>query len=270
MGANLLIYNASGKTYEPTEAAAAWLDDDVATGWPAMTGHQDYLLALPEPQLVNSFSISARSVAGTVSIYAGDEAAPPSAKSWTLLEKNVPIESINEKMGKSFGRFAKYILIETDLTESGPWYSLYLYGQKPSTAYHIQQRAQPVDPRTVFGPYINPQTSFSLSSLYAHSHVGLLRRWRMRRPGRRRSTTIRRPAPPFLRPRTSAGLVIRFDNSYAIQRISVLTDAGTKGKLELFVISANRRRDQDGLGQRLELHPRGECRPPRRTTARCR
>jgi hypothetical protein len=61
LGANLLSYDAANQTYVPTEAAAAWLDDDIATGWPAQTGVQDYLLALPEASLVNSFSISAKS-----------------------------------------------------------------------------------------------------------------------------------------------------------------------------------------------------------------
>src|SRR5580700_1990022 len=59
LGANLMIFNETSQAYEPTEAAAAWLDDDIATGWPAMTGKQDYLLALSEPQLVNNFCISA-------------------------------------------------------------------------------------------------------------------------------------------------------------------------------------------------------------------
>ncbi len=184
----------------PTEAAAAWLDDDIATGWPALTGKQDYLLALPEPQLVNNFSISARSATGTVTLYAGDEVAPPGAKSWTLIEKDIPVESINEKLGKPFGRFAKYILIETNLTDSGPWYSLYLYGDQPAVAYHLQQRAQPVDPRTIFGPYTNPETSISLSSLYAHSRVtaagGDAGSWR------KPSTTTRGPGPSCRRRRT--------------------------------------------------------------------
>src|SRR5438132_13915133 len=61
LGANLLVYNPSTQNYVPTEAAAAWLDDDVATGWPAQSGHQYYLLTLPEPQLINNFCISMRS-----------------------------------------------------------------------------------------------------------------------------------------------------------------------------------------------------------------
>ena len=73
LGANILVYDATSQTYAPTEAAAAWLDDDIATGWPALTGKQDYLLALPEPALVNNFFISARSVTGTITLYAGDE-----------------------------------------------------------------------------------------------------------------------------------------------------------------------------------------------------
>ena len=235
LGANLLIYTPSDQTYAPTEAAAAWLDDDIATGWPALTGKQDYLLALPEPALVNNFSISAKSATGTVTVYAGDEAAPPGASTWTVLEKDVPVDSINEKLGKPFGRFAKYILIETNLSDSGPWYSIYLYGDKDATAYHIQQRAQPVDPRTVFGPYTNPATSFNLTSLYAHCQVvvagGDAGSW---------SNAIDdNPATGTFVPATQseAGLAIRYDRAYAIQRISVLTDPGTKGKLDFFVVN---------------------------------
>ena len=235
LGANLLIYNAANQTYAPTEAAAAWLDDDIATGWPALTGKQDYLLALPEPALVNNFSISAKSATGTVTLYAGDEAAAPGAASWTLLEKDVPIASINEKLGKPFGRFAKYILIESNLSESGPWYSVYLYGDKQATAYHIQERAQPVDPRTVFGPYTNPETSFNLSSLYAHAKVmtagGDATAWTNSIDDNPASGTF------IAATQNEPGLEIAYDRSYAIQRISVLTDDGAKGKLEFFVVN---------------------------------
>ena len=234
LGANLLIYAPSNQTYAPTEAAAAWLDDDIATGWPALTGKQDYLLALPEPELVNNFMISERAAAGTVTLYAGDEAAPPGAKSWTVLAQDIPIDSINEKLGKPFGRFAKYILIETNLSDSGPWYSLYLYGEQPATAYHIQQRAQPVDPRTEFGPYTNPATSFSISSMYAHCTVvsagGDASTWN--------NAIDDNPQTGTIVPATTgnAGLAIQFDRAYPVERVSVLTDPGTKGKLELFVI----------------------------------
>jgi len=233
LGANLLIYNQTSQTYSPTEAAAAWLDDDIATGWPALTGRQNYLLALPEPALVNNFSISARSATGTVTLYAGDEAAPPGAKSWTLLAKDTPVAAINDKLGKPFGRYAKYILIETNLTESGPWYSIYLYGDKQATAYHIQQRAQPVDPRTTFGPYTNPDTSFNLSSLYAHARVTSAGG----DPGAWQNAIDDNPRSGTFIPATGneAGLVIQYDRGYSIHRVSVLTDPGTKGKLDIYV-----------------------------------
>jgi hypothetical protein len=235
LGANLLIYNNTSQTYEPTEAAAAWLDDDIATGWPALTGKQDYLLALPQPELVNNFAISAKSATGTVTLYAGDESAAPGASSWTVLEKDVPIASINEKLGQPFGRFAKYILIETNLSDSGPWYSLYLYGSDDASAYKITQRAQPVDPRTIFGPYTNPETAISVSSLYAHSKVlaagGDPSAWNNAIDDNPSTGTFI-PASTSNQP----GLAVEYDRQYAIQRISVLTDAGTKGKLELYVV----------------------------------
>ncbi len=235
LGANLLIYTNSSQSYAPTEAAAAWLDDDIATGWPALTGKQDYLLTLPEPALVNNFCISARNATGTVSLYAGDEAAPPEAKTWTLLEKDVPVEALNEKLGKPFGRFAKYILIETNLKDSGPWYSIYLYGDKDAGNYHIQQRAQPVDPVTQFGPYTNPATSFNLSSLYAHCKVtmagGDAGSWANAIDDNPGTGTY------VAATQEEAGLAIQYDHPYAVQRVSVLTDAGTKGKLDFFVVS---------------------------------
>ena len=235
LGANLLIYTPANQTYAPTEAAAAWLDDDIATGWPALTGKQDYLLALPEPELVNNFMISERNATGTVTLYAGDEAAPPGAKSWMMIQKETPVETINEKMGKPFGRFTKYVLIETNLTESGPWYSIYLYGDQQATAYHIQQRAQPVDPRTTFGPYTNPATSFSVSSLYAHCKVvtagGDPATWQNAIDDNPETGAIIQPS------QNEPSLAIQFDRAYPIERVSILTDPGTKGKLDLYVIS---------------------------------
>ncbi len=235
LGANLLIYTTSSQSYTPTEAAAAWLDDDIATGWPALTGKQDYLLSLPQPELVNNFCISARSATGTVTLYAGDEAAPPGAKSWTLLEKDVPVDALNEKLGRPFGRFAKYILIETNLTDSGPWYSVYLYGDKDAAGYRIVQRAQPVDPHIAFGPYTNPSTSFNISSLYAHCKVtmagGETGAWGNAIDDNPSSGTY------VAATQEEAGLAIQYDHAYAVQRVSVLTDAGTKGKLDLFVVS---------------------------------
>jgi len=237
LGANLLIFNPASQKFVPTEAAAAWLDDDVATGWPAANGHQFYLLALAEPQLISNFCISAHASAGTISLYAGDEMAAPEAKSWHLLEKNVSLDSINGKLGQSFGRFAKYVLIETNLTEAGPWYSLYLYGERPATAFHMQQRAQPIDPHTVFGPYVNSETNFSLSSLYAHSEVsfanarGGAASWAAAIDDNPETAVNIAPSEK------ESALVIRYDNPHTIQRIAVLTDSSTKGKLDFFLIS---------------------------------
>lgn len=236
LGANLLIYTPANQTYAPTEAAAAWLDDDIATGWPALTGKQYYLLALPEPELVNNFMISARNATGTVTLYAGDEAAPPASNAWTMIEPATPVDTINQKLGKPFGRFAKYVLIETDLSDSGPWYSIYLYGDQASTAYHIQQRAQPVDPRTEFGPYTNPATAFSISSLYAHCKVvaagGDQSAWQNAIDDNPETGTF------VAATQNDAGLAIQYDKAYPVERISVLTDEGTKGKLDLFVINS--------------------------------
>lgn len=236
LGANLLSYNAATQKFVPAEAAAAWLDDDVATGWPAATGQHYYLVALPEPQLLLNFALSAKSSVGTVSLYAGDEAALPGAKSWTLLAQNAPVESFNEKlMSKAFSRFAKYVLIETNLKEAGSWYSVYLYGEKPAVAYHMERRAQPVDPRNLFGPYTNSQGAFSVSSLYAHGHVAYVNTtdsatgWQKAIDDNPETATSVAPS------KNEAGMVIAFDGAQSIQRISVLTEGKAKGKLDFFL-----------------------------------
>lgn len=249
LGANLLAFNPKTQKYLPTEAAAAWLDDDVATGWPAMTGNQRYLIILPQPELIHNFSLSMRSGAGTVSVYAGDEPAVPTAKSWTSLIKNVPVESLNQKQSKPFGRFAKYLLVETNLTESGPWYSLYVYGERAAAKYSLQKRAQPVDAKSIFGPYINPHTTFNLSSLYArgkvtYSNAGDSAAWQ--------ATIDDNPdTSVFIAPSAAeGGLVVQYDGTYAIQRVSVLSDGAAKGKLDLFLLESDElsaRRSDSGL-----------------------
>ena len=60
LGANLFVFNPKNQAYVPTEAAAAWLDDDFATGWPALPGKQHYLVALPQPELISNFSLSSK------------------------------------------------------------------------------------------------------------------------------------------------------------------------------------------------------------------
>jgi hypothetical protein len=243
LGANLLLFNPANQTYAPTEAAAAWLDDDVATGWPATTGHQHYLVSLAEPQLITNFCISARSTTGTVSLYAGDEAAPPTAKSWYPLAKNVPVDSINEKLGKAFGRFAKYVLIETDLSEASQWYSVYLYGEKAAVGYRIKERAQPVDPRTIYGPYVNAETNFSLSSLYAHGSVVDASADENRAEFQKAIDDNPETGIAIAPSEKEGSLVIRFDKEYAVQRISVLTDGSAKGRLDCFLITGSGNRD---------------------------
>lgn len=247
LGANLLAFNPESGKFVPTEAAAAWLDDDVATGWPAMRGHQFYVLALAEPQLVSNFCISTRSTDGTVSIYGGDELAAPGAKSWSLLQKDVPLEATNQKLGKPFSRFAKYILIETNLKETAPWYSLYLYGEKSATAYHLQQRAQPVDPRAILGPYVNPQTGLNMSSLYAHGRVAFANAAESAAGWQKAIDDNPETALSIAPSEKEGGLVIRYENTAAIQRIAVLSDNTAKGRLDFYVLgSGSTAQDADG------------------------
>ena len=236
VGTNLFLYNASNQTYAPTEASAAWLDDDITTGWPVMAGKQYYLLALSSPELVSNFSVSARPADGTISLYAGDEPAVPGSRSWTPLAQNIEFNSINEKkLDHPFTHFAKYVLIETDLSNPGPLYSLYLYGEKPATIYDLRARENPIDANAIFGK-INDKTEFNANGLYTGSTItyantpgGTLAWQKAIDDNPETGVTINGSA-------NEPGMVIKYGDSESISRVAVLTDANAKGKLEFFAM----------------------------------
>ncbi|MEP6672305.1 MAG: hypothetical protein ABJF10_24285 [Chthoniobacter sp.] len=236
VGSNLFLYNPSNQTYVPTEASAAWLDDDVTTGWPVLAGKQHYLIALAEPELVSNFSVSAKAADGTVSLYAGDEPGAPGARSWTPLAQNIAFNSINEKkLDRPFTRFAKYILIETDLTNPGPLYSLYLYGEKPSTIYDLRQREQAIDARAIFGQ-VNDKTAFNVNGLYtgstlvsANSPDGSLSWQKAIDDNPETGVAINGST-------NDPGVVIKYGTTQSISRVALLTDSTAKGKLDFFAI----------------------------------
>ncbi|MDR3404672.1 MAG: hypothetical protein P4L99_19370 [Chthoniobacter sp.] len=236
VGSNLFLYNPSNQTYVPTEASAAWLDDDVTTGWPVLAGKQHYLIALAEPELVSNFSVSAKPSDGTVSLYAGDEPGAPGAHSWTPLAQNIAFNSINEKkLDHPFTRFAKYILIETDLTNPGPLYSLYLYGEKPSTIYDLRQREQAIDAHAIFGQ-VNDKTAFNANGLYtgstivsANSPDGSLSWQKAIDDNPETGVAINGTT-------NDPGAVIKYGTTQSISRVALLTDGAAKGKLDFFAI----------------------------------
>jgi hypothetical protein len=221
-----------------TEAAAAWLDDDVSTGWPALAGKQHYLLQLSEPQLLTSFELSARPTTGTVTLYTGDQAAAPGDASWTATAKAVSLADINhKKLDNALNKTAKYVLIETDIPEPGPIYSLYVYGQKAAATEAIVKRPQPVDIRTVAGEFVNNQTAFNLTSIYGKSLVSYANAGAGAGSWQR---AIDDNAETFasIKPSTSeAGLVAKIDGARPISRMSILTDASAKGKVDVFLMA---------------------------------
>lgn len=238
-GTNLFIFNPTNQNYVPTEASAAWLDDDVATGWPPLPGKNYYLLSLSEPQLLSNFALSTKPGAtGTVTISAGDEPASPSSKSWKVLAKDLSIDAVNNhKLAKPFSRFAKYVLIETNLSDPSPWYSLYLYGDKPALGYHIEKRSQSIDTKSVFGPFVNNQTVFNLSSLYAK---GLVTYSNMNGS----SVSLQKgiddnpESSIAIAPSTAdAGLVIQYGETRPIQRLSISADPSAKGRLDFYLVN---------------------------------
>ena len=238
LGANLFVFNPANQTFVPTEGAAAWLDDDITTGWPVMAGKQSYLIALPEPEMISNFSVSSRPAAGTVSIYAGDEPAAPGAKSWSPLAQNLPFDSVNEKkLTKPFSRFAKYVLVQTDIADPGPLFSMYLYGERPAVDYNLRKREAPIDARAIFGQYVNNKTAFNLNGLYAQSRVSSANSPDGFVPWQKSIDDNPESSLTLNASTNESGAVISYNGTQSLTRIALLTDGAPKGKLEFFAIS---------------------------------
>ncbi|MBC7979398.1 MAG: hypothetical protein H7Y36_02435, partial [Armatimonadetes bacterium] len=235
LGTNVFLYREGNQTFVPTEAGAAWLDDDVATGWPTATGRQYYMLTLSQAELITRFALSTRGSTGTVTIYAGDEAAPPTAKSWVVLARDLPVEALNEKISaQGFSRFAKYILIETNLTASGPCYGIYLYGEKPATDFSLEKRAQPLNAQGIFR-FVNDLTSISLSSLYAKARVSYVNSDDNSVAVQKAIDDNPETSTTLVSSESESGMIVQFHGSQNIQRISALTDVGAKGRLDFYL-----------------------------------
>lgn len=237
VGSNLFIFSASSQTFVPTEAAAAWLDDDVSTGWPIMAGTQHYLLALSEPEMITNFSLSTRPAKGTVTISVGDEPAPPSASSWTVAARDVAVEAINEKkLARSVGKLAKYVLIETNIADPGPMYSLYVYGSKPAVSYDLRQRAQAIDTAAIFGQHVNNQTTFNHGGLYAKGRVDYANSPDSFTAWQRAIDDNPDSALKILPSTSEAGAVIRLDGNQTLSRVALLANQNAKGKLDIYAL----------------------------------
>lgn len=237
VGSNLFVFNPSNQTYVPTEAAAAWLDDDATTGWPAMAGKQNYLLVLSEPETITGFAISGRPATGSVSVFAGDEPTAPGSNSWKAIARDVSFESINNKrFGKSVNHFAKYVLIQTDIADPGPVYGLYVYGDRPAVDYSLRKREQAIDAHAIFGQYVNNQTDFNMGALYsgarvtyANSSAGYVEWQRAIDDNPETSVTLSGSG-------NESSAVISYAPEHRISRVSVLSDPGAKGKLDFYSV----------------------------------
>lgn len=238
LGANLFVFNPTNQTFVPTEAAAAWLDDDISTGWPVLAGRQSYLIALPEPEMISNFSVSSRPGAGTISLFAGDEPAAPGAKSWSVLAQNVPFDSINEKkLTKPFSRFAKYLLIQTDIADPGPLFSLYLYGERPAVDYNLRKREGAIDARAIFGQYINNKTAFNLNGLYAQARVANANSPDGFLPWQKGIDDNPESGLTLTGSTNESGAVITYSRAQSLSRIALLTDGAPKGRIEFFAFN---------------------------------
>ena len=239
LGANLFLFNSASQSYTPTEAAAAWLDDDINTGWAPVAGKQHYMLALPEPEVINNFALSSQGVKGKITIYAGDEPSAPEAKSWQPVARDLAIESIDgKKLAKPFNRLAKYVLIETDIAEPAPIHSLYLYGERPAVSFQLVKRDQPIDTKAIFGPYTNDLGAISTSSLYAGGRVAFSTDLGNYTAWQKVVDDNPESGVSLITSGEQAGMVLKFRESRSVTRLSVLAGNASKGKLEVYVVPA--------------------------------
>ena len=231
LGANLYQYNPGTQAYSPTQASAAWLDDDVTTGWPAMMGKQYYLLALPDSENISSFALSARPSAGTVSLFVSDQAAPPTSKVWTSVASDVPLQSLIDKKSQAINHPGKYLLIETNIADPGSIYSLYVYGDKPAAGYAIKQRSQAIDTRAVYGPYTNDSSSFNVAGLYAQAQV----KNADSTPNYAASAMLDDNPESAYTVNAGTDVPVSLNSQQPVSRIAMKVDAAAKGRFDFFL-----------------------------------
>jgi hypothetical protein len=237
IGANLFLFNTTSQSYTPTEAAAAWLDDDINTGMAPVAGKQHYMLALPEPEVITNFAISSQGSKGSVTIYAGDEPSAPGAKSWQPIARDVSFDAVDgKKLAKPFNRLAKYILLETDVSEPSPIYSLYLYGERPAISFQLVKREQALDTKAIFGPYTNNLTAISTSGLYAGGRVAFSTEPGSYTAWQKAIDENPESGVSLITSGDQAGMVLKFRDSQPVTRLSVLAGNASKGKLEVYVV----------------------------------
>ena len=235
---NLSLYDSAAQKYVPNEAAAAWLDDDVATGWPALAGKQHYLIQFAEAQLVTNLDLSAKPSKGTLSIYTGDTDAAPGDKAWTLVAKDVAIDSINnQKLARPINKFAKYVLLETNIANPDTIYSLNIFGERAAVTTAIVSRPQAVDTKPLLGDFVNNQTAFNMAGLYAKSLVtysnaaGTNASWQRAIDDDPETSTAIKPST------AESGMVVRFGGEHPFSRLSLLSNPNSRGKLDIFLLS---------------------------------
>lgn len=234
----LSLYDATSKHYVATEAAAAWMDDDVTTGWPALAGKQYYMIELAEAQMLTNFCLSSKPGTGTVSLYVSNTEAAPGDAAWQPVETQVALNALNNKrLAKGINKTAKYVLIETNIADPGPIYSLYLYGEKSAASETIVRRSETADIRSLVGEFTNNQTAFSVSSLYANARVsyaggqGSATTWQRAIDDNPETST---PVPPAAK---ESGLIVRFSEPRSVSRLSILADQNARGKAEIYLLS---------------------------------
>lgn len=239
LGASLYRYDPGSGTYQPADVASSWMDDDETTGQATKTGRQHYLLVLSQPFLVRNFTLSSDGSRGTVTVYAGDERATPESSTWTPVLSEVPISELNEQTPTgSLNRYGRYLLIETNLDQTGPLWSLYVFGREPATDFNLERRPMPVDSSSVFGQKVRQNTIIDVANIYSDARIvhmangGAEADWHAMIDESPETFWIVNGAEDQATPAFAVELA---DQTMPIRRISVMADAGP-GVMEFFLI----------------------------------
>ncbi len=234
----LSLFDAAAQRYVDTEAAAAWLDDDVTTGWPALQGKHHYLVRLAEPQMITNFELSTKTPSGTISLYTSDTDAAPGDKAWTQVAKDVSVESINNhKLARRINKFAKYVLIETNIADSSPIYSINIFGERQASAMSIVKRAEPANTKQLLGDFVNHQTAFNMAGIYAKGAVTFANSGGSESSWQRAIDDDSETSLNVKASTAESGIVVRFDGAQPFTRLSLLSNAKTRGKVDVFLLS---------------------------------
>lgn len=129
------------------------------------------------------------------------------------------------------------MLIQTDIAEPAPIYSVNVFGERSAASTSIVPRPAPVDVKQLLGDYVNNQTAFNMAGIYANGTVSYTNSATSEKSWQQAIDDDPESLVSVNASTAESGMVVRFDGAHPFTRLSLLTNSKTRGKVDIFLLS---------------------------------